>query len=245
MKHLRIVWVAAGMVLAGVLGVWAQPATEDEWEFSLTPYFWAIATEGDVGVGEVTAPVDMSFSEAWDRLDFGAMLSLEATRNQWIVFLDGTYILIEDERTTPLGVVEAELEQSILQAAVGYKLVEDSRLSLDVGAGGRYLYTSVDVTTPPGLPGVSRSVYWVDPIVVARLRVHFAERCYGVLAGDVGGFGVASDLTAQGYALAGYSLGERAALLLGYRYLYTDYEDGDFSYDISTHGYMAGLQFDF
>ena len=158
-------WLAAGMVLTGVGGASGQTAAENEWDFRVTPYFWAIATEGDVGVGEVTVPVDMSFSEAWDRLDFGGMLSLEANKDQWIVFLDGTFIRIEDKKTTQLGVVEAEVEQSILQAAVGYNVVENSTLSLDLGVGGRYLYT--------------------------------------------------------------------------------DYQGGDVSYDISTHGYMAGLQIDF
>lgn len=238
-------WLAAGMVLAVVGSASGQTAAENEWDLRVTPYFWAIATEGDVGVGSITAPIDMSFSEAWDRLDFGGMLSLEANKGQWIVFLDGTYIRIEDKKKTQLGVVEADLEQSILQAAVGYNVIKDPALSLDLGVGGRYLYTSVDVTTPPGLPDVGRSVDWIDPILVARLTVNFNERCFGVLAGDVGGFGIAADITTQGYALAGYTLSERAALLLGYRYLYTDYQDGDFSYDISTHGYMAGLQIDF
>lgn len=245
MRKRRSVLLAAGLVLTGVLSASAQTAKESGWDFKITPYFWAIETDGDVGVGNVTAPVDMSFSEAWDRLEFGGMLSFEANKDNWILFLDGTYINIDDKKNTPLGPFRVEVEQSVLQAAVGYKLIEEPRLALDVGLGGRYLYTDVDVNVPLDISNISRSKDWADPVIVARLTAHFTDRCYGVLAGDIGGFGVSSDLTAQVYALAGYSFTDAVSLLLGYRYLYFDYEDGDFSYDVSTSGIMAGLQFGF
>lgn len=238
------VFLAAGIVLAGILSASAQTAEESGWNCKITPYFWAIATKGDVGVGNVSAPVDMSFSEAWDRLEFGGMLAFEANKDEWIVFLDGTFINIDDNKNTQLGKFRVELEQSILQSAIGYKLIEEPKLSLDVGLGGRYIYSDVDINVPTDRADISQSKDWADPIIIARVITHFTDNCYGVLAGDIGGFGVSSDLTAQICALAGYTLNETISLLLGYRYLYYDYEDGDFSYDITTSGFVAGLQFD-
>jgi len=52
---------------------------------------------------------------------------------------------------------------------------------------------------------------------------------------------VESDLTWQVVASAGYSITENVDLLLGYRHLDIDYEDGDFSYDVATSGLGVGV----
>jgi hypothetical protein len=235
----------AGILLAGISSAPAQTAKESCWKYSVTPYFWAIATDGDIGVGPITIPIDQSFSEAWDRLDFGAMLAFEANKDKWMVFLSASYIDIDDTASTPFGNIRAEVEQIIAQAAVGYRLVAEPKLDLDAGLGGRYLFSELDVILPVDRPDISRSLDWVDPVVFARATLKFTDRCYGVLSGDIGGFGIASDLTAQVYALAGYSFNETFSLLLGYRYLYYDYEDGGISYDVVQDGLMTGLQIRF
>jgi len=63
--------------------------------------------------------------------------------------------------------------------------------------------------------------------------------------GDIGGFGVVSDLTWQAYAGFGWSASPSLSLGIGYRGLGTDYSKGDFSYDTVTQGPMVGFLYSF
>ena len=92
---------------------------------------------------------------------------------------------------------------------------------------------------------VSASKSWVDPIVGMRARYNFTDRCYALARADVGGFGVGSDLTWQLYGGLGYQLTQHVAMELGYRHMYVDYTDGNFSYDVSTSGVMLSLGYRF
>src|SRR4051812_49412497 len=54
-----------------------EQAKADPWQFSITPYLWATALKGDVGVGRTSADVDASFDDILDNLNGALMLSLE------------------------------------------------------------------------------------------------------------------------------------------------------------------------
>lgn len=71
------------------------------------------------------------------------------------------------------------------------------------------------------------------------------EQVYFRAAGDIGGFGAASDLTWQAMAGFGWRFSENGGAFLGYRAIGTDYEDGGFTYDMVVHGPLLGLEFVF
>lgn len=85
----------------------------------------------------------------------------------------------------------------------------------------------------------------MDPIVGARARYNFSDRFYAIARADVGGFGVGSDITWQAYGAIGYQLTAHTTLELGYRHMYVDYADGNFSYDISTSGVQLAIGYRF
>jgi hypothetical protein len=95
----------------------------------------------------------------------------------------------------------------------------------------------------------SGDVTWVDPMVGLRLRHQFAPGSELTLAGDVGGFGAASQFSWQ--ALAAYrwifakSHGITWSGLLGYRALSVDYSKGSgdhlYAYDMLQHGPTFGI----
>ncbi|MCW1411893.1 hypothetical protein OLZ32_27115 [Rhizobium sp. 1AS11] len=58
---------------------------------------------------------------------------------------------------------------------------------------------------------------------------------------DVGGYGVASDITLQGTATVGYNWTDTLASSVGYKALYTGYQEGGFQYDATQHGVFTRL----
>lgn len=230
--------MAVVVVMSSAVSTRAQ---EGAWQFSVTPYIWCMGLDGDVGVGRVTAPVDVEFADAVKDLKLGGMLAVEANNGTWGVLADACYLKLSDDTVTPAGDVGVEVKEWILRGAAVYRLYSSEKTLLDLGLGARYVGTDVEMDWPSERADLSRSKEWTDPIVVARVRQHFTEKWFGVLEGDIGGFGVSSDLTWQLTAAAGYSISERVSMLLGYRYLDYDYKDDGFSYDVATGGVAVGV----
>ena len=95
----------------------------------------------------------------------------------------------------------------------------------------------------PGTIDASRE--WVDPIVGTRAHWQITDPLYLALYGDVGGFGVGSDLTWQAAAMLGWRVRDWCSIELGYRYLYVDYLDGPFRYEMNMGGPVFGARFRF
>jgi len=62
---------------------------------------------------------------------------------------------------------------------------------------------------------------------------------------DVGGFGMSSKFTTQGFASVGYMWTPSISTALGYRVIYTDYENDGFVYDITQHGVFTSIAYHF
>jgi opacity protein-like surface antigen len=91
----------------------------------------------------------------------------------------------------------------------------------------------------------SETKAWADPVIGARLRAAAWGRWIFVLTGDVGGFGVSSDLTWQVFGGVAYEISDRWSAKIGYRALGVDYTDGGFKYDVIMHGPLLGLGYKF
>ncbi len=65
------------------------------------------------------------------------------------------------------------------------------------------------------------------------------------LYGDIGGFGVSSDFTWQGFGLIDFQPWKNVAFIAGYRAIGTDYETGSgtdkFTFDTTVHGPIIGV----
>lgn len=88
---------------------------------------------------------------------------------------------------------------------------------------------------------VAASKSWVDPFVGFRGRYNITDNLYVAARGDIGGFGVASDLTWNAFAAFGYQWTRSFSTELGYRHLAIDYSDGGFIYDTEMSGVYLGV----
>ena len=105
-QKIRRMAAVALLAAAGVV-----QAAEEGWSFKITPYLWAMGIDGDVGIGPVSVPMDVKFTDAVEDLELGAMLSAEARNGAWGILVDGAYLKLSEETDTLVGGFEAELEQ--------------------------------------------------------------------------------------------------------------------------------------
>lgn len=240
------------------------PTTEAPapWQFEFTPYFFASGLSGKTTVKGVTADVDMGFDDILDNLDAGFMAMFEARKGRWSFLLDGVYFKLKKQEvrsaTGPLGntitsTLDATFTEQVYSLSVGYRVIDD-RVKVDaIGAVRGTLLDSqmgLTVTTdPPILPDGSRSISgdrsWIDPVVGARILWPFAKKWTAVGYGDIGGFGIGSDLTAQLLAGVNWQFSKVVSAKLGYRYLYQDYKQDDFAWDMTSNGFYLGAGFRF
>ncbi len=94
---------------------------------------------------------------------------------------------------------------------------------------------------------VDASESWVDPLIGVRWIWGFVDKWSLVTRGDIGGFGVGSQLSAQGLALIDWQPFKYVSILAGYRGLYQDYEEGSgsdlFKFEATIHGPLLGVNF--
>jgi hypothetical protein len=235
-KNLVTLLTAVALLISG-----AAYAQDNDWDVTLTPYGWLAGLEGDTGVKPLVADVDLSPSDILEDLEVAAMLTLDANNGTWGLVADIFYVELEDSAATALGKIKANVEQWIVTAGPYYRIPTRNDLIMNVGAGGRYMSIDTDVTTPLG--NSSDTEHWVDPILMLNMRLPVAEKCFVDVYGDIGGFGVESDLTWMVMCAAGYSISESIDLLIAYQHLDADYENGDFVYDAATSGFAVGVSF--
>lgn len=161
----------------------------------------------------------------------------------------------------------AKIQSAWFEALGGYRFVEhrfgerqENAFSLDGFVGARITALELDqtvtaaatITLPNGtvLTGgtareVNGSQEWVEPFVGLRTGLTFGEHWELIARADVGGFGVSdSDFSWQVLVGGGYRWrfdGWSLGLFGGYRALAQDYYDGEFRWDMITHGPILGL----
>jgi hypothetical protein len=86
---------------------------------------------------------------------------------------------------------------------------------------------------------------WFDPVIGLRGRFNLNKAFYLTAESDLGGFGIGSDVAVQEYAAIGCQITRNIFSEIGYRYLYDDFRDTNFLYQLSLHGAQitVGLKF--
>lgn len=248
-RRLSRVFVAVALLASGETVRAASSA--DTWRQTVSLYGIGAAIEGDTQIGNLAVPVDISSSDLFDALDFGGMITYRIENQDWSFAADLTYMDLGWSGMGPRGQIGASLdvEQLTLMASVGRKLTPElevlfSLAYFDVSARAAVSATSLDQAFR-----AQRDASWVDPLVGLRYAAPIGGKWDFQLRGEVGGFGVGSDLTVHGLAALHHRTSERFGWFVGYRYIGYDYEDGSGSsyqhYDLRQHGPAIGVMFGF
>jgi hypothetical protein len=232
----RFTYRLAFLLLCGFLGTAAAqgelPESEsDEWQFTIAPlYLWAVGIDGNIGVGPVTAPVNITFDDALSNLSGAFTLHFEARKKKWNVLADYMWVGLSPSASLPTGTpVNVDLDMQIGELGGTY-LVTDSSPYVEVLAGVRY--QSVDMTASPTPVSIDDS--WADGFVGARIT---------------GQWGNGSDLVWNVSLLGDYRFKKWGSVFAGYRVLDYDYSSGSgasrFVFDTRLQGPLLGLAFYF
>lgn len=260
MRNQFITWMSAVLliIVSPKLLAQGETGTTQQWQFEVTPYIWGTAMEGSTGTTGVTADVDASFSDIWDRLDEGFLGVFEASNGQWHHGVEVIYMKLAGETArswsgpggigTLTGQLDVTSTLTALQYSLGYR-VQDEKTKVDVIGAARYTEVEMDLvlvtTTGPLLPGGTRqldaSKSWVDPVIGVRVLHPLSEKWLFVGYADIGGFGIGSDITYQALAGLNWQFAKDFSAKFGYRYLYQDYDDDGFIWDMTSQGIYAGL----
>ena len=251
----------AALIFAGVaFSPVSQASDTNDWTFEITPYLFAAAMDGDIGVKGHTTDLDASFSDIAENLKAGFMGLFTAHKGPWTLSFEGVYMKLgadgQTSITGPGGIVSIGGEQDVstymyvYQGSVGYRLIDDAT-KLDLVGGIRYtkLRTEIDIDVafnPPPFSGrreVKGSDSWTDAVIGVRVEHPVARNVSLLGYFDVGGGG--SDLTYQVIAGVNWEFKEGFTAKAGYRYLYWDYEDDGAVWDVAASGPYLGLGFRF
>jgi hypothetical protein len=224
--------------------------TDSGWRVSTSLYGWFTRLDGDMTFHGTTVPVDVPFNKIFDNLKFTFMGLVEVGKGKWSFMSDVFYARLEPSASTQLATFDSQIEQFIGNFAVFYNVVETPTTRFDVYGGARvnWMETDVDIREKDPLGkkfSESGADTWVDPIIGVRVHHDLTDKFFVRALADIGGFGIASDITWQAMASLGYRVSENASLGLGYRGLGTDYSNSNATYDVVSHGLLLGLEYKF
>lgn len=225
---------------------------EKAWWVSFASDTWLSRVDGDIGIKGLTAPADMSLKDLLDELDFAYMGRFEIGYKRWSFSLDTVYAKLSTDTTFSFlntsGKLSLEQEQIYATAHIQYRAVQTDNFLLELFVGARWTWLDVDTDLNIDLGYNNQfdlSEDWVDPIIGVNIGYDFTDKCFLHIIGDIGGFGVSSELTWQAFAGVGYRFTRHVSAIIGYRALGVDYDKHDFKLDTVTHGpvIVLGLKF--
>jgi hypothetical protein len=249
-KVIQFAFVFVVAVLAATPGL-AQAPAGDSWKVTIAPYFMGAAMNGTTAVAGQEVRIDMSASDIFKNLQFGAMGLVVARKGDWGVAGDAIWMSLGATGTAP-GPVGVTASADMNQGAFAFYGLRRLSAVADVTFGARVntLQASLRINGPLAVRSVDGSKTWVDPIVGAQIHTpDTGKRWHAQVYTEIGGFGAGSTFTWQLFPTIGVNVSKRASLEFGYRWLSIDYSSGDgatlFKYDVLTQGPVLGFAFKF
>lgn len=248
-------WSISTMVFFVTMACNGQDSTHTVggWGFLLEPYLMLPNMKGTIGVGTLPdGEVDAAVGDIFDRLQAGFMLYAEAHNGSWAFSSDLLYMKLKQDAVPDKAIKSG----SVTVSETAWELAGLHTIYpwLEGGIAGRLLSIDVDMAVVRNQVGGNTTgeeehitQTWLDPLLVVRMHLPNSGKWLLHLRGDVGGFGIGSDITWQIQAYGGYRFSELFQITAGYRVLGINYETGTekdrFKYDIDTFGPVVQLGF--
>jgi hypothetical protein len=240
---------AVAIALSLVAPTTQAQETAGAWRQTVFLYGMGAGIDGTSTIGPLSLPIDKSISDVFDALKFGAMAAYRIENDEWSFEGDLTFMNLGWNQSTAAGRVGGDLsvQQLTLMATAGRRI--NRNLEALVSLAYFDLSNELEVSVLQQRRRATRDASWVDPMVGFNYAIPFAGKWTYTLRGDIGGFGVGSDLTWQILTAFRRQNTERFGWFVGYRVVSFDYQSGSGSnfqrYDLTQQGPMAGIAISF
>jgi len=249
-----LVLLFTGVVVKAQNDVTSEPANS-EWSFLAEPYLMFPNMKGTVGLRNLPdAQVAASSGDIFNNLKMGFMLNLEASNAKWAVGSDLLYMSLGQDVEPGILIESGEVNTKQL----GWEPFGFYRMTswLELGLGALVNSINSDLRINRKEIGgemillkASKTETWLDPMILARIKSQSGQKFAYQFRGEIGGFGIGSDLAWQIQAYAGYRFSALFEMTAGYRIISLDYESGSgqnrFKYDVDTSGPVIRFGFNF
>ena len=204
---------------------------ENPWNYDLSASLWTGNTAVEVlptGGGD---PIKVELPDFLDNFQLGFVLRGEARRGKFGMLLDVGYIELtaSDSPSNPdIDDIDVDVNSTLINLSGIFRLHGADKFSLDVLPGIQYYNGDSDVTiqgTNPSMTSGNRS-FW-DPVLGLRVRTKLLNKIGINAYGNVGGFGLSSQTTAQVAAVIGYDLFEFLQVQAGVRIVSWEFDESE------------------
>ncbi len=215
-------------LLFAVVGILAGPqaaaqSSSNEWQFAIAPYVWLAGIDGSMTIGGHEAgDGSVDFDHILDSLDFAFMGHFDMRNEHWVISSDLVFMDLGGSRDYTEGTVSTGFKTTLFELVGGYRV--SPAVALLAGARLVDMSTSIGWDGPLEERRVEANKSFVDPLVGVHVFASLSEKWWIGLRGDVGGFGVGSELTWQAYADIGFRISHVVSILAGYHVIDMDYE---------------------
>lgn len=209
---------------------------------------------GQVTAGPYRADVNESFTDLLKHINFAGMLWLDASNNNFDVFLNLIYTVLSYNTGDNSISLHAKNRYGITTGGVAYQVYHNAIFGISPYAGFRYTGndTTINVNTSSLSESVTSNQYWTDPIMGARLNFVFTKAWSAIVSADIGGTNASSQYSYNLEALLGYSPQTHwtnTSLYVGYRLLDQHYATGSglnyYQWKMKLYGPMLGIAIKF
>jgi hypothetical protein len=238
-----------GAALAVLVAAAPVAVAADEWQHTAAVYVLGAGLSGESTVEGVDVDVDLSFSEVLDNLEMAGMAAYRGERGQWAVMANAFFVGLGATKDLSIGgAADVDADLAFLEIDGAYAITE--RLEVLFGLRGVAVDMAAEVRIPssPTVTG-DQGKSWIDPLVGVRLEIPIGKQWSWVSRGDIGGFGVGSDLAWQAATHFDWRISSLVGMAFGYEALDMDYTDGEgadeFRYDMIIQGPFVAVTFAF
>ncbi len=237
----------------------AQEKNQGDFRWTIAPYAWLTGISGTIGARGYDTTVNASFADLSRYLNIGAMVHVEGIyRDRVGLFTDFNYSLLGDQASGKRVSLSGKTSLLLTDIAAFYRVgtvslgqAQQGSMDFDILAGARIwsLALKLDGDSRRGGRDIWQQRTWADPLVGARAEFHLGKAWVMSFRGGIGGFSISSALTWDATALVGYTFWEHGTLLLGYRAVGVNHDEGSgksaFTFDATLSGPILGVGFTF
>jgi hypothetical protein len=241
------------LVLAAAPAIAQAPASSPEkWTFTASPYVWFSGLSGDVSNPSGGEDFSADFGDIFGSMKFSWMGLLEARRGRFSALVDTLYLNMQQGVPVPgrggFSGASARTQSAQAAAIALYTVAEERAWRLEFGGGVRAWWFDTELKLDSDiLPGrtVGNTTSWVDPVLSTRGVVRLSDRWALTGYGDIGGFGVGSELTWQVFATLDWRITDNFSASAGFRWIHIEYEEGRSTINLDMAGPIIGASLRF